>query len=325
MKKRNKSFYVILLIKSILMGTVNKLPGVSGGLVALLTGFYIEMINSLKRINFKIIPLLLKLKFSNLNTNYNGLFLITILTGIVISYFTTSKLLDLLFNKYELYVWSTFFGMILASNIILIQNLKKWNINSIIVIIIGLVLGLIISFSDPVEENKNTLFIFFCGFISISGMIIPGLSGSFILILLGNYKLLLIDSVNSLYNSFLLIIGIKSDVSHDFDLLRIVLVFTLGSITGLILLSNFLSYLIKKHEAIVNQFIIGFVFGSLIIVWPWNHSIENSLISDNFNIPFPNIMEITNIISIIWIWAGLITVLFINKYVRTKKKIRTYR
>ena len=169
MKKRNKSFYVILLIKSILMGTVNKLPGVSGGLVALLTGFYIEMINSLKRINFKIIPLLLKLKFSNLNTNYNGLFLITILTGIVISYFTTSKLLDLLFNKYELYVWSTFFGMILASNIILIQNLKKWNINSIIVIIIGLVLGLIIRFSDPVEENKNTLFIFFCGFISISG------------------------------------------------------------------------------------------------------------------------------------------------------------
>ena len=142
MKKRNKSFYVILLIKSILMGTVNKLPGVSGGLVALLTGFYIEMINSLRRINFKIIPLLLKLKFSNLNTNYNGLFLITILTGIVISYFTTSKLLDLLFNKYELYVWSTFFGMILASNIILIQNLKKWNINSIIVIIIGLVLGL---------------------------------------------------------------------------------------------------------------------------------------------------------------------------------------
>ena len=236
MKKRNKSFYVILLIKSILMGTVNKLPGVSGGLVALLTGFYIEMINSLKRINFKIIPLLLKLKFSNLNTNYNGLFLITILTGIVISYFTTSKLLDLLFNKYELYVWSTFFGMILASNFILIQNLKKWNINSIIVIIIGLVLGLIISFSDPVEENKNTLFIFFCGFISISGMIIPGLSGSFILILLGNYKLLLIDSVNSLYNSLLLIIGIKSDVSHDFDLLRIVLVFTLGSIIGLILL-----------------------------------------------------------------------------------------
>ena len=90
-------------------------------------------------------------------------------------------------------------------------------------------------------------------------------------------------------------------------------------------MSNFLSYLIKKHEAIVNQFIIGFVFGSLIIVWPWNHSIENSLISDSFNIPFPNIMEITNIISIIWIWAGLITVLFINKYVRTKKKIRTYR
>ncbi len=109
MKKRNNTFYIILLIKSILMGTVNKLPGVSGGLVALLTGFYIEMINSLKKINFKIIPLIFRLKISKINKNYNGLFLFIILSGIVISYFTTSKLLDLLFNRYELFVWSAFF------------------------------------------------------------------------------------------------------------------------------------------------------------------------------------------------------------------------
>ena len=147
-------------------------------------------------------------------------------------------------------------------------------------------------------------------------MIIPGLSGSFLLILLGNYKLLLIDSVNSLYNSLLILIGIESNISHDLELLKIVLVFTLGSILGLILLSNFLSYLIRKHEETVNQFIIGFVFGSLIILWPWNHAIEESLINDNLDITFPKLTEITNIISIIWICIGLITVLSINNYVK---------
>ena len=247
------------------MGTVNKLPGVSGGLVALITGFYIEMINSLKKINFKIIPLLFKLNFSKIDKNYNGLFLLIILSGIVISYFTTSKILDLLFNSYEIFVWSVFFGMVLASNFILIQNLKTWNYNTFISIISGLILGLIISFSDPIEENKNTLFIFFCGFISISGMIIPGLSGSFLLILLGNYKLLLIDSVNSLFNSILISIGLESNLSHDLELLKIVLIFTLGSLSGLILLSNFLSYLVRKHEETVNQFIIGFIFILFII------------------------------------------------------------
>ncbi len=127
--------------------------------------------------------------------------------------------------------------MILASNFILIQNLKTWDFNSFIPIISGLILGLIISFTDPIEENKNLMFILFCGFISVSGMIIPGLSGSFLLILLGNYKLLLIDSVNSLYNSLLILIGIESNISHNLELLKIVLVFTLGSILGLILLS----------------------------------------------------------------------------------------
>ena len=325
MKKRNNKFYIILLIKGILMGTVNKLPGVSGGLVALITGFYIEMINSLKKINFKIIPLLFKLNFSKIDKNYNGLFLLIILSGIVISYFTTSKILDLLFNSYEIFVWSVFFGMVLASNFILIQNLKTWNYNTFISIISGLILGLIISFSDPIEENKNTLFIFFCGFISISGMIIPGLSGSFLLILLGNYKLLLIDSVNSLFNSILISIGLESNLSHDLELLKIVLIFTLGSLSGLILLSNFLSYLVRKHEETVNQFIIGFIFGSLIILWPWNHINEKSLLNDNFGISVPKLTEITNIMSVVWICIGLITVLSINMYVGKKNKIRTDR
>lgn len=213
MKERNRKFYLILFLKSILMGTVNKLPGVSGGLVALITGFYFEMINSLKKINLNTIKLFPDLK--KLNKEYNLYFLLTIFFGIIVSYFTTSQLLDILFRNHELKVWSIFFGMILASNILLIKKNKNWDLKSILFVFVGLVIGILISISEPISENRNLYFIFFCGFISICGMIVPGLSGSFLLILLGNFKLLLIDSVNSLYNSILILFGFKTDISHE--------------------------------------------------------------------------------------------------------------
>ena len=248
MKKRDKSFLTLLFFKSVLMGTVNKLPGISGGLVALITGFYIEMINSLKKLDFNVIKLLFSLNFKKIDKDYNGTFLLIIFLGIVVSYFTTSQILDIFFQSYELHVWSVFFGMILASNLILILNNKKWDFQSMIMIGIGLLTGLLLSISEPISENRNLFFIFFCGLISVCGMIIPGLSGSFLLIILGNFKLLLVDSVNSLYNSILIIFGIRSDIYHDFELIKIVLVFTLGSISGLVLLSSILSYLITNFE-----------------------------------------------------------------------------
>ena len=114
MKKKDNSFFAILFLKSVLMGTVNKLPGISGGLVALITGFYLEMINSLKKLDHKAIKLLLSLNFKKLDKEYNGYFLIIIFLGIIVSYFTTSQLLDVFFQSYELNVWSVFFGMIIG-------------------------------------------------------------------------------------------------------------------------------------------------------------------------------------------------------------------
>ena len=302
MKERNRKFYLILFLKSILMGTVNKLPGVSGGLVALITGFYFEMINSLKKINlntFKLFPDLKKL-----NKEYNLYFLLTIFFGIIVSYFTTSQLLDILFRNYELKVWSIFFGMILASNILLIKKNKNWDLKSILFVFVGLVIGILISISEPISENRNLYFIFFCGFISICGMIIPGLSGSFLLILLGNFKLLLIDSVNSLYNSILILFGFKTDISHEIELIKIAAVFALGSVAGLILLSNFLSYLITNFKETVNQVIIGFIFGSLFIVWPWNYS------SLEFELNFQNS------ILLLWILIGVLIIFVFNRYAK---------
>jgi len=286
------------------MGTVNKLPGISGGLVALITGFYLEMINSLKKLDHKAIKLLLSLNFKKLDKEYNGYFLIIIFLGIIVSYFTTSQLLDVFFQSYELNVWSVFFGMILGSNFILILKIKKWNIKSFFLIGIGVLIGLLLTISEPLPENKNLYFIFFCGFISVCGMIIPGLSGSYLLIILGNFKLLLVDSVNSLYNSFLIIFGIKSDIYHDIELVKIVLIFALGSVSGLVLLSSILSFLITNFEKTINQLIIGFVFGSLFIVWPWNYTLES------FNLSYQNLLLL------LWILFGFLIVLIFNKYAK---------
>ena len=302
MKERNRKFYLILFLKSILMGTVNKLPGVSGGLVALITGFYFEMINSLKKINLNTIKLFPDLK--KLNKEYNLYFLLTIFFGIIVSYFTTSQLLDILFRNHELKVWSIFFGMILASNILLIKKNKNWDLKSILFVFVGLAIGILISISEPISENRNLYFIFFCGFISICGMIVPGLSGSFLLILLGNFKLLLIDSVNSLYNSILILFGFKTDISHEIELIKIAAVFALGSVAGLILLSNFLSYLITNFKETVNQVIIGFIFGSLFIVWPWNYS------SLEFELNFQNS------ILLLWIVIGVLIIFVFNRYAK---------
>ena len=302
MKERNRKFYLILFLKSILMGTVNKLPGVSGGLVALITGFYFEMINSLKKINLNTIKLFPDLK--KLNKEYNLYFLLTIFFGIIVSYFTTSQLLDILFRNHELKVWSIFFGMILASNILLIKKNKNWDLKSILFVFVGLVIGILISISEPISENRNLCFIFFCGFISICGMIVPGLSGSFLLILLGNFKLLLIDSVNSIYNSILILFGFKTDISHEIELIKIAAVFAFGSVAGLILLSNFLSYLITNFKETVNQVIIGFIFGSLFIVWPWNYS------SLEFELNFQNS------ILLLWIVIGVLIIFVFNRYAK---------
>ena len=184
--------------------------------------------------------MIIKGDFNEFSSKHNGYFILTILSGIIVSYFTTSKVLDYFFKQSELYVWSIFYGMIIASIIILLKNNKKWNLKSIVFLISGFSIGFLLSITNPVNENQNLIFVFFCGFVSVCGMIVPGISGSFLLILLGNYKLLLIDSVNALFDSFYNLINLNSTFQHDFSLLQILFVFTLGSLIGLIvlLLSN---------------------------------------------------------------------------------------
>ncbi|TRZ43613.1 DUF368 domain-containing protein [Robertkochia solimangrovi] len=267
---------VFLFIKGLAMGAANKVPGVSGGVVAFVAGFYEEFIYSLQKFNLKALKLLINGRFSSFYRYINGKFLVFLILGMLFSYFSISKLLDYFIDRKELYVWAAFFGMIIGSIYYIAKDFHHWNQRTIFAAILGILFGISLSFLSPAKENDNLIFVFLCGIISVSGMTLPGLSGSFILILLGNYVLLLVDSVNALYDTF-------ADIfSGDFSFinnakrihtLKILVVFTLGSATGLVTLSHLLSYVLKHYKHITTATIIGFITGSLGVVWPWKKTI----------------------------------------------------
>ena len=308
------SKYLKTLFNGILMGTANKIPGVSGGLVAIAIGFYEELIYSLQKINKVAIKKLLNFNFKDFFKYINGKFLGLILLGIVISYFSTSKILELLLNAYETYVWSLFFGLVIGTIFHLrnIINIKDWK--NICFIFMGTSFGLVLSILNPAQENDNLYFVFLCGIISVSGMILPGLSGSFLLMLMGNYVLLLVDSVNALYDTINeLIRGDFSNFNDDrVNYLKVLTVFTLGSMTGLITLSKLLGYLLNKFNQLCNSLIFGFIIGSLGVIWPWkstfNYEKEQQIIRY-----IPEI-SIETIYAILYVLIGITTVLIISKH-----------
>lgn len=327
---------VFLVIKGLAMGAANKVPGVSGGVVAFVAGFYEEFIYSLQRVNKTALRLLLGGRFKSFYRYINGKFLFLLFLGMIISYFSVSKLLDYLIVHYELYVWSTFFGMIIGSIYYISKDFKDWNPKTIGAIIIGIIVGLSISFLDPAKENDNLFFVFLCGIISVSGMTLPGFSGSFILILLGNYVLLLVDSVNALYDTIADIFSGNFDFIKDqarIQMLKVLSVFTLGSVTGLVTFSHVLNYILKHYKSITMATIIGFIIGSLGVVWPWKKTIYQTLengsqildskgvpIIENYKRFLPEINSETYI-AIAYILLGIFIVLALEWYGQRTKRI----
>lgn len=273
---RNTFDYILLIFKGIAMGAANKVPGVSGGIVAFVAGFYEEFIYSLQRINKTALKLLFTGKFKPFFSYINGPFLAAIVLGMLISFFTISKLLDYLLIHYKLYVWSAFFGMILGSIYSVSKRFEKWNLTSVSFLTLGIIVGLGISFLEPATENDNLLFVFLCGIISVAGMTLPGLSGSFILILIGNYVLLLIDSVNALYDTIKELLTGNYNFIHDaarLRMLQVLAVFTAGSVTGMVSFSHLMNHLLQKYKLQTIAIIKGFIIGSLGVVWPWKNTI----------------------------------------------------
>jgi putative membrane protein len=319
-----------LVMKGLAMGAANKVPGVSGGLVAFVAGFYEEFIYSLQKINRKAFKLLINGRFKSFFQYINGQFLGLLILGMVISYFSVSKLLDYLIVHYELFVWSAFFGMIIGSIYFIAKDFGEWNRKYLGYLLCGIIAGVSISFLEPATQNGNLIFVFFCGIIGVSGMTLPGLSGSFILILLGNYVLLLVDAVNALFDTIAEVF--RGDMSFWSDptriqLLKILIVFALGSLTGLVSLSHLLAYVLKRFKKATYAVIIGFIAGSLGVVWPWKHKqleydangnimydANGSEIIKDYERYWPSEFSLETLWAIFFIIVGILIVLSLDWY-----------
>jgi len=259
---------------------------------------------------------------------------LAVMGGSVFSYFSISLILDYFLDNFELYVWSWFFGMIIGSIYYIGKDFGDWNFKNILSLVIGASIGIGISFLTPATENDNLWFVFVCGIIGVSGMTLPGLSGSFILILFGNYVLLLVDSVNVLFNVVTSVLSGDLTVLSDpikIRYLKIISVFTAGSTFGLVSISHVLGYVLKRWNQIVNAVIIGFITGSLGIVWPWKKAVflqengdflidkKGNKIVENYERFVPDFSNLETWTAVFYIVLGILLILVIDFYGRKKK------
>ena len=306
--------YILLFLKGLAMGAVNKIPGVSGGTVAFITGIYEDLINSIKKINFKSFKILFNRGFKDFYKEINGKFLTVLFSGVIASFFSVSLVLDRLIEDYELYVFGLFFGMIVGSFYVIYYQLERLNIKTTFGILVGLTIGLLISFADNFEVTDSNVIIFISGMIAISGMILPGLSGSYLLLLMGSYTLIMVDSVNALYFTLTDIFSFNFDFVYDPEriyLLKVILFFTIGSVCGLIFLSNILSTLLKRFKSITISIIVGFIAGSLRGVWPWKN--EESL-NGKVSLFFPDFSLGESWLTLFYIIIGILFVVLLERF-----------
>ena len=285
--------YFILFLKGIAMGIANVIPGVSGGTIALITEIYEELINSLKSFDLKALKLLISLDIKRFIQHTNFYFLLAVFGGSVASVFSIANLFKFLFTNYPILIWAFFFGLIVASVYFVGKRVKRWKIQSIIALVVGTAIAISLSFITPATENSNLLFVFICGIIGISGMMLPGLSGSFILILMGNYELLMVTAITEL--NYLLAI------------------FIIGSAVGLMSFSHALAWMLKHYKDATLALLTGFILGSLNTIWPWKKIAESMIIDGKEKILeyhwyFPNITEQKTLIAFALIVFGIIVV-----------------
>lgn len=244
-----------LFLKGIAMGAADVVPGVSGGTIALITGVYEELIESIKSINSKSIKTLFKKGFLPFWKQINGQFLLFLLAGIFVSVLSLAKIMETLLEKYPIVVWSFFFGLIIASSILVLKDIKKWNIGKIFSLLLGIIIAYFITILSPAETPDEWWFIMLSGAIAICAMILPGISGAFILLLLGKYTFV-ISAISQLHINVLITFGI-------------------GAVVGILSFSNLLSYLLKKFHDLTITLLAGFMLGSLNKVWPWKKIVTN--------------------------------------------------
>lgn len=248
------------------MGAADIVPGVSGGSIALITGIYEKLLDSIKSIDKTALQLLLKGKFTELWKHVNGGFLLTLFGGILTSIFTLSKLITFLMNEHPIPLWSFFCGLIIISAIIILRDIKRWTLGIVLALIIGTVIAYGVTSLPPTTTPEATWFVFVAGAIAICAMILPGISGSFLLLILGQYERVL------------------AAVSEK-DIITLA-VFAIGCIVGLLSFSRLISWLLKNYHAITIGVLSGFMLGSINKIWPWKLVVSYRMSSSGEQKPF---------------------------------------
>ncbi len=294
--ERKLKDYASLVLKGMGMGAADVVPGVSGGTIAFIVGIYDELINSIKSINLETIKLLLSGKLSAFWKGINGNFLLSILLGIGISVFSLAKIITWLLTDHPILVWSFFFGLVLASTWFVSKDIKEWNVKTVISFVAGAGMAYYITVATPAETPSSYWFIFLCGAIAICAMILPGISGSFILVLLGKYFFIM-EAVKTLD---MVIIGI----------------FGVGAVIGITTFSRVLSFALMHFRNVTLAVLSGFMLGSLNKVWPWKETLETYVDSHGVVKPLieSNIMPNAHVAeAVALMFVGFFVVYFLEK------------
>ena len=287
MEIRNTVDYIKLFFKGVFMGIADAIPGVSGGTIALLLGIYEELISTISGLNFSLITKLKNNGFKSFWESLNGNFLITLVLGIVISLILFVKISASLLTSHPLYVWSFFLGLILATVYVIYKLIESWNLVNIISTLLMIAFSIILtSDSLNISDDTNLFYILICGIIASSAMILPGISGSLILVILGVYKIL-VEALDNL------------DV-------KIISSFIVGAVIGVISFSKILKWLFNNYKSLAYSIMLGLVIGSIEKIWPWNKSFSAEL--SNLDL----------FLSISLVILGFIIVFFLEKTKKVK-------
>lgn len=257
--------YVIIALKGMGMGAADVVPGVSGGTIAFITGIYEELINTIKSVNLSSVKLLLQFKLKDFWKAINGNFILALISGILISFKSLATVIKYLLETHPILIWSFFFGLIVASAIVIAKKITEWKIRTIIAMIIGIGIAYMVTVITPAHAPTSYWFLFLSGALAICAMILPGISGAFILVLLGSYNHIL-DSLSNL----------KLDV---------IAVVAAGAGIGILSFSHFLSWLLRKYHNMTIGLLSGFMIGSLNKVWPWKETLSTFVDSHGIDKP----------------------------------------
>jgi len=255
--QRTSKGYLGVVLRGFFMGASDVVPGVSGGTMALILGIYEELIHSIKTIDLKVIKLLLTFKIKEALDIVPWKFLLSVLAGILLAVFTLAQGIEWTLEHQPVLIWSFFFGLVLASVLMVSKRIEKWKVSTALTVAIAALSAYIIVGMVPTQTPNAPWFVFLSGAIAICAMILPGISGSFILVLLGKYEYIL-SAVN---NRDIITLGI----------------FALGAGVGIITFARFLSWLFDRYHDLTVAMLVGLMLGSLRKIWPWKETISTIL------------------------------------------------